>query len=117
MCGAVDIELPQRRKVYGSPLAEGRIVVNRVGGEMPAVDGAALIYEKSPRRTIDFNSGGNIQTLVNLGGALRLPPGNYEAQFIYYGSSRELLSDSLDDLKSNVAKFAIAPNPTSRPAR
>jgi hypothetical protein len=114
---AVDIELPQQSKLFTSSLAEGRIVINRVGVEMPAIAGVPLIYEKGPRRTIDFNVGGNIQTLVNLSGAVRLPPGSYEAQFIYYAKSRDLLNDALDDLRSNVAKFSIEPNPASRPAR
>ncbi len=102
----VDFELGDGRAVFTSDHGDARIIIHRVGeGSLP--EKARAIEYTDAGGKIDFKTGGNVPIEIPLHVGVDLEPGEYKIQFIYYASSKGLLPDAFEDLKSNEVTLKI----------
>lgn len=105
---ALDIEFtPDRAST--SPLAEGRLVIRRLGAAGAAPAATPLLFDRGQRRTIDLEPGGAIRTALPLHEACELPAGDYEIRLVYYAGSQKLVAGATKDLESNTVRVTIRP--------
>ena len=69
---------------------------------------APIICNSGEPHSIDFNVGGSVNTALWIDRELQLPPGEYEAKFVYYAQSKGLLEEALEDLESNTLRILIS---------
>jgi hypothetical protein len=104
----IDIELADAA-VFGTPQAEGKLVIKKVGDAKLPQKAAPIICSSGEPHSIDFNVGGSVNTALWIDHELQLAPGEYEVKFIYYAQSKGLLEEALEDLESNSLRIKITP--------
>ncbi len=101
----VDIEFPQAKQVFVAPVADGRLVIRAVSDVKLPEKGSPAVYDRGKPQAVTVKSGGRIGAKMQLDFAL--PPGKYEAVFIYYAKSKGLLGEAMEDLASKGVGFEV----------
>ncbi len=103
----IDLELPQAKAEFTSPRADGRLVIRRIGDDAVPRQGRPIVYDDADVHITFRGAGSNNATSVPLDAAIDLKAGDYDVQFIYYTSSKDLVPDAFEDLRSNTLRLVI----------
>jgi len=101
----IDVELDGA--LFSVPQAEGKLVVNKVGGAKLPAKAAPIVCNSGEPHSIDFMVGGSVNTALWIDRELELAAGEYEVKFVYYALTKALLPEALEDLESNTLRITI----------